>query len=346
MLAGVDGMLSKERMVGIVDQIVDLHNEGTEIVLVSSGAVAAGRGVLGKTTSLDTISERQLFSSVGQVRLINAYTQLLEEKGLKCAQLLVTKDDFRDRRHYLNLRNCIEVLLENKIVPIVNENDAISVTELMFTDNDELSGMIASMQNADALFILSNVDGVYDGNPNDPDSQVISEIRVEDKDISRVIKTSKSNFGRGGMITKYNMARKVASEGIDVFISNGTVPNIVSAILQKSEQVKYTHFRRDKKRSPIKKWLAHSGEFAKGSLWINEGARDALLSDSASSLLPVGVENVKGDFQRGDIVIIYDSAGIKLGLGKAMCGSQKAKETAGKKGQKPVIHYDYLFLEN
>ncbi len=345
-LTGTDGMLSQQRMAGIVNQVAALRSKGVEVVMVSSGAVAAGRGVLGKAKAKDTISERQLFSSVGQVNLINAYTNLMENQGLKCAQLLVTKDDFRDRRHYLNLRNCIEVLLENGIIPIINENDAISVTELMFTDNDELSGMIASMQDADALFILSNVDGIFNGDPADPASEVIARVQVHDKDISKVIQTHKSNFGRGGMITKYNLARKVAAEGIDVIIANGIRENILTDILSKKEGIRYTRFKAEKKHSPVKKWLAHSGEFAKGTLVVNQGAKQALLSDKASSLLPVGLTKVKGEFRKGDIVRIIDEEGHHIGLGKTMHGAEKAKDVIGKKGEKPIIHYDYLFLDN
>ena len=136
----------------------------------------------------------------------------VRDQGIICAQVLTTKDNFSDRNHYLNMKNCITTLLENRVLPIVNENDTISVSELMFTDNDELSGLIASMQNSEALIILSNVDGIYDGDPSLPESKIIEEIHVKDKDWMKNISQQKSGFGRGGMLTKSSIARKVAKE--------------------------------------------------------------------------------------------------------------------------------------
>ena len=149
-----DGTLDITRMSALVDQVAELHRKGVEVVLISSGAVSA----------------RQLYSAVGQAKLINRYYELFREHGMTCGQVLTTKENFGSRTHYLNQKHCMEVMLENKVIPIVNENDTISVTELMFTDNDELSGLIATMMGMDALIILSNIDGIYNGNPSDPSS--------------------------------------------------------------------------------------------------------------------------------------------------------------------------------
>lgn len=163
-----DGTLDITRMSALVDQIAELQKEGIEIVLISSGAVASGRSEIRPGKKLDPVSARQLYSAVGQAKLINRYYELFREHGITCGQVLTTKENFGSRTHYLNQKNCMEVMLENRVIPVVNENDTISVTELMFTDNDELSGLIAAMMGMDALIILSNVDGIYNGNPGDP----------------------------------------------------------------------------------------------------------------------------------------------------------------------------------
>jgi glutamate 5-kinase len=176
--------------------------------------VASGRKALLPKTKLDVVSARQLFSAIGQVKLLNHYYDFFHQYNIVCGQILATKEDFSTRRHYLNQRNCIQVMLENEVIPIINENDAISVNELMFTDNGELSGLVATMVGADKLIILSNIDGIFTGNPDNDNSRLISEIDVQKDDLSSYIQHSKSSNGRGGMATKYNIARKVAEEGI------------------------------------------------------------------------------------------------------------------------------------
>src|SRR5690606_40312569 len=167
-----DGTLNVSRIAHLVDQIAFLRKKGVEVVLVSSGAVAAGRAVLQPSKKTDAVSQRQLWAALGQVKLISRYSDFFGEHGLVCAQVLTTKENFSSRGHYLNMKNCMTTLLENKVIPIVNENDTISVTELMFTDNDELSGLIASMVNSEALIILSNVDGVYSAHPENEKAQL------------------------------------------------------------------------------------------------------------------------------------------------------------------------------
>ncbi len=243
------------------------------------------------------------------------------------------------------------VILENGLSPIVNENDTISVRELMFTDNDDLSGLIASMMDVQALIILSNIDGIYNGSPADPASEVIREIE-HGKDLSSYIQTSKSSFGRGGMLTKTNIARKVADEGITVIIANGKRDNILTDILRneelrmKNEELKYTRFIPSPEPvSSVKKWIAHSEGFAKGELHINECATKILASDKAVSILPIGITDVRGGFEKDDIVRIIDHTGNAVGVGKANCNSEQAREAMGKHGKKPVVHYDYLYIE-
>jgi glutamate 5-kinase len=344
-LTRADGTLDITRMSALVDQIAILHKKGVDVVLVSSGAVASGRSILGLNKKLDVVDQRQLYSAVGQAKLINHYWDLFRNHGITVGQVLTMKENFSSRRHYLNQRNCMQVMLDNKVIPIVNENDTVSVSELMFTDNDELSGLIASMMDMQALIILSNIDGIYNGAPSNPDSEVIREIQ-KGQDISDFIQTTKSSFGRGGMGTKTTIARKIADEGIDVFIANGKTDNILISLLDKKADVLCTRFVASSDGvSSIKKWIAHSQGFAKGEIHVNENAAKALTGEKAVSLLPVGATKIVGDFEKDDIVKIIDHAGHSLGIGKAQYDSSKANELIGKKNQKPLVHCDYMYLE-
>jgi len=216
---------------------------------------------------------------------------------------------------------------------------------LMFTDNDELSGLIASMMDMNALIILSNIDGIFDGSPANPESKVIREIE-KGQDISDFIQSSKSTFGRGGMLTKTSIARKIADEGIDVYIANGKKDGILTQLLDKKTNVVCTRFvASGSDVSSVKKWIAHSEGFAKGEIHVNENAAAVLTGDKAVSLLPVGATMIVGDFEKDDIVRILDHNGQSLGIGKVQYDSDKAREMVGKKNQKPLIHCDYLYLE-
>lgn len=340
-----DGTLDLERIASLVDQIATLHKHGVEVILISSGAVASGRSELKLSKKLDSVSARQLFSAVGQAKLINRYYELFQKHGIYCGQVLTTKENFGSRRHYLNQKNCITEMLAHKVIPIVNENDTISVTELMFTDNDELSGLIATMMHTQALIILSNIDGIYNGNPEDPKSEVIREVQSE-KNLVQYIQAGKSSFGRGGMITKMNIARKVADEGISVIIANGKKDNILPELLQKGSETICTKFiANQKETSSVKKWIAHSDGFAKGEVHVNTGAREALEGSKATSVLFIGVTAINGEFEKDDIVKIIDENGKQLGVGKTKYDSDKARQLIGKKGVRPLVHYDYLYLD-
>jgi glutamate 5-kinase len=275
---------------------------------------------------------------------MSSYQFLFGKYGIQAGQLLATKESFRDRRHYLNMKNCISAMLENKVLPIVNENDTISINELMFTDNDELSGLISSMMDCDSLIILSNVDGVYNGIPGHDGTELIVRIDEDSEDLGHYISSEKSGFGRGGMITKCSIARKIASQGIDVFIANGTRDAIITDIVR-GKIVPYTHFVANKKRETgVKKWLSHSDTFAKGAVIVNEGAKEALLGERATSLLMIGITRVEGFFKSGDIVRIFDEKGNNIGLGKSQFDSEKTEQHIGEKLGKPFIHYDYLVI--
>lgn len=339
-----DGHLDVTRVSSLVDQIAALRSKGIEVIVISSGAVASGRGELTVTKRLDTVSARQLYSAVGQAKLINRYFELFREHGLSCGQVLTMKENFSDRQHYLNQKNCFEVMLANDVIPIVNENDTVSVTELMFTDNDELSGLIAAMMNVDRLIILSNIDGIYDGDPADPSSHVIAEIGPDD-DIIKYIRHTKSTAGRGGMTTKYNIARRTASDGIAVTIANGRRDGILVDLLTGKNVPSTTFLAAAESPSSVKTWIGHSEGFAKGEIHVNEGAADAILNHPGTSLLPIGVVKVVGQFEKDDIVRVVNPEGQVIALGRVGCNSAKATESAGKRGsRRPLIHTDYIYI--
>lgn len=339
-----DGSLNVGRMLRIVEDISVMHKRGMDVILISSGAVAAGRSEIVPSRKTNIVAAKQILASIGQVKLMSTYQFLFGKYNIPAGQLLATKESFMDRRHYLNMKNCMSAMLENGVLPVVNENDTVSVNELMFTDNDELSGLISAMMDCDSLFILSNVDGIYNASPSIPEAELISEIDPVSDDPSGYISQAKSQFGRGGMLTKYSIARKIANEGIEVFIANGLRDNIISGIIE-GKDVPFTHIAaRPERKNGVKKWLNHSDTFAKGAVYINDGAKEALLSGKAISLLLIGITRVEGYFKSGDIVRILDNNGTCIGIGKSQYDSDKARLKAGEKNSKPFIHYDYLVV--
>ncbi len=339
-----NGLPDLGRLAALVAQVAALHAQGLEIIVVSSGAVAAGRSLLTLPPKTDAVRSRQVLAAVGQVKLLGLYAELLAGHGLLGAQVLVTKEDFRDRQHYQNMQNCFLELLQQQVVPIVNENDVVAVTELMFTDNDELAGLIAAQLNADALVLLTNVDGIFDGDPGAPGAQVIREIAPGATGFAGFVTAQRSQFGRGGMLTKCHMAQRVARLGIGVHIANGRTDGILPALL--AGTAVSTWFRPGKTASGKKKWLAHAQAAAQAVVRVNAGARAALTAAGhASSLLPVGVVAIEGTFQKGDIVRLADDAsGRAFALGIAEYGADKALEWLGQQHRRALVHYDYLFL--
>lgn len=240
-LTRADGTLDITRMSALADQIAALHKSGIEVILVSSGAVASGKSEICPTGTLDEVDQRQLFSAVGQAKLINRYFELFREHGIPVGQVLTVKENFASHSHYVTQQNCMKVMLENGVIPIVNENDTISLSELMFTDNDELSGQIATMMDVQALIILSNIDGLYNGAPTDPTAHILREIRPDDR-LDDYIQSGKSSLGRGGMHTKTRIARQIAAQGIDVYIANGKRNDILTDLMERPEETPCTHF--------------------------------------------------------------------------------------------------------
>ena len=237
-----DGTLDITRMSAITDQVAELHKRGWEVILISSGAVASGRSEINPNHTLDEVSSRQLYSAIGQAKLMGKYYTLFREHGIICGQVLTTKEGLDKADHYQNQQHCMEVMLGEEVIPIVNENDTLSITELMFTDNDELSGLMAEMMQVDRLIILSNIDGIYNGHPDNPESQVIRTIQAGDDSMAQYIQSEKSAFGRGGMLTKCHIASRVASNGISVIIANGKREDVLLNLIDHPEETICTRF--------------------------------------------------------------------------------------------------------
>lgn len=237
-----DGTLDVTRMSAITDQVAELHKRGIQVIMVSSGAVASGRSEMQPSHLLDEVSSRQLYSAIGQAKLMGKYYTLFREHGIVCGQVLTTKEGLDKEDHYLNQQHCMEVMLDEGVIPIVNENDTLSITELMFTDNDELSGIMAEMMHVELLVVLSNVDGVYDGAPSEPGSKVIRRVSTATEDLTGYIKAEKSSHGRGGMLTKYRIACNVAAKGILVVIANGRREDILLRVVDDPEGTACTQF--------------------------------------------------------------------------------------------------------
>ncbi len=236
-----DGKLDVTRVSALVDQVAWLRRQGHEVILVSSGAVACGRRELKVDHSLDSVEQRQLFSALGQVKLIGLYYDLFREYHLHVGQVLTMKENFRPGEQYDNQRACMSVMLENGVIPIVNENDTVCVTELMFTDNDELSGLVAGMVRAETLIILSNVDGLWSATPGTPGATVIRRV-LPGEDPSGFILEGRSSAGRGGMASKCATAVRTAEKGIRVLLANGETDGIIRRLLTDPDNTVHTEF--------------------------------------------------------------------------------------------------------
>jgi glutamate 5-kinase len=341
-LCDESGALDGENLRRLAGQMCELRQAGWDVLLVSSGAVAAGMGRPGteRLQRADPVTRRQVLAAAGQVHLMQRWQDLFSRQGVTVAQVLASKSDFQTRHHYLNMRNCIEGILAAGIVPVVNENDVVSITELMFTDNDELAGLLAGMVKADMMCLLSSVEGVYAAAEK---AEVIttwddSRHRIED-----VVGTGTSKMGRGGMHSKLEVARRTAALGTEVFIADGRAPDILARIA--AGEARGTCFPAGTSTSPAKRWLASADGHAAGAVRINDGAATALLDRTRlASLLPVGVEACEGDFKRGDVIRILGPDGAVLGCGRSQYDREEAESCIGQRDRKPLIHYDYLYL--
>lgn len=327
----------------LVEQIATLQKQGHKVVFVSSGAVGFGRSIaqknLGKNYGV-SIGEKQLLASLGQHELMRIYANMFKKHHYLTSQLLLTKQDFHTRRHYLNIARLIhEIHGHEQIIPIANENDSVSIEELMFTDNDELAGLIATLINADKLIILSNIEGVYTGHPQEPGSELIPVIDPE-KEWPNVAST-KSTHGRGGMISKLSTAKKMSKLGIVTHIASINQKNILLRLVE-GESVGTTILTY-KKKSTMKRWVAYSSPT--GKIHVNQCLYGILQENKrVTSILPVGIESYTGHFAKGDVVEILGPRDERVGIGIAKYESHKLGDFVGQKNKPVFIHYDYLYI--
>ncbi|MDE1151617.1 MAG: glutamate 5-kinase [Micavibrio sp.] len=346
-ILAADGTALKGAMPALVRQIVELQQTGNHVVLVSSGAVSSGRRVAREALGAEfgtSTGEKQVLASMGQPELMAAYAKLFRPHGIATAQLLLTKQDFHTRKHYLNIARLLrEVLSRKNIIPVINENDSVAIEELMFTDNDELAGLIAAQLNADKLIILTSVNGVYDGNPSDAGTKLIATIDPE-KDGWPKVSTAKTTHGRGGMATKLGTARKMSDLGITTHIAGMHEKDVILRVLAKDPPG--TVILPLKKKSNLKKWIAYSDGKKSGVIRVNAPLFDILKDNSrVLSILPVGIKSFVGSFEKGDLVDIAAPDGSIIGMGIARYGAEKLREYIGQKGKPEFIHYDHLHIK-
>lgn len=343
----------------LANVINSLKKEIPNVIIVSSGAVAAGFKTLGFMERPADINEKQACAAVGQTRLMWHYERELRKFGINIGQILITKDDFSNRRRYLNARYTIRKLLELGIVPVINENDSIVVDELKyietFGDNDNLSALVAGLIHADLLLILSDVDGLYDKNPVDHDDAVLmNEIKFINEDLLSVAGESVSGVGTGGMKSKIVAAKKAMDAGCYVGIINGQCPeNIIKFLAGDDIGTFFSHVEDPINRKKL--WLAHAA-IAKGYVVLDAGAVNALINKK-KSLLPSGITDVSGKFSIGDVVRVLDNSMHEIARGKIRYNIQDIKKIQGKKSSEiisilgykysdEVIHRDDMVMSN
>lgn len=312
-LTHATGYLNLGRIEKLVRQLVDIHNREIEIVLVSSGAIAAGRGKLGLKMRPKTIPEKQAAAAVGQGILLHMYEKIFSEYGKIVAQILLTREDLSQRTRFLNARNTFFALLEQGVIPIVNENDAVVVEEIKFGDNDNLSAMVASLVEADLLIILSDIDGLYDCNPkNNANAKLIYDVDKITNEIESSAGGEGSDLGTGGMITKINAARIAVASGIPMFILNGSIDNVINKALH-GEKLGTLFKAEDNHLKEKKQWIAF-GARPSARIIVDSGAEEALIEGN-KSLLPKGVVAVEGSFNAGEVVDIVNEKNIEIAHG-------------------------------
>ena len=300
----------------LVNQVAELRRQGVQVLIVTSGAIAAGREALRSASKRRDVPYKQVLAAVGQGRLMHVYQQLFEPHGIIVAQALVTKGDLDNREGYLNVRNTLEGLLELGVVPIINENDVVDIAEIgqvVFGDNDNLSAMVANLVDADLLALLTDIDGLYTSDPRkDPMAELVPRVDRIDKRIEGLAGGAGSHRGRGGMVTKIQAARVATDSGVTVVIANGYTPDILLRLV-KSEALGTMFTPTTTKLDSRRRWML-SGVSSRGRIVVDEGAAKALTADHRS-LLPAGIRAVEGEFGRGDLVEIYDTGDSRLGAG-------------------------------
>lgn len=337
-----DDSLDVDRIVALVDQIATLRNDGRRVVLVSSGAVAAGMGVLGLKERPTALPQLQAAAAAGQAKLIGLYEQAFEKHGTHAAQLLLTANDFKNRQRYLNVRNTLHALLDFGSLPIVNENDTVSIEGIKVGDNDRLAALVAGLLEDPALLVLTVADGLLDGSPLESTSQRIPIVENLNESTMANADDTRSSRGTGGMRSKLEAIATAVAAGVSTVIADGRQPNVVTDVFN-SEDVGTLFIGASQSMPAWKRWIAHAAA-PEGELILDDGAVRALLSDGRS-LLPIGVVRMAGRFKRGDVVRLCDPSGREFARGLTNFDADEAVELAGKTtASAPVTAADPVFV--
>ena len=348
-----DDQLDEDRIRSLAEQIDRVIQSGRRVVVVSSGAVAAGIGVLGLKRRPQSLPELQASAAAGQMRLMKAWEGALGQRGRNIAQMLVTVNDFRQRRRYLNVRNTLRTLFGFGVVPVVNENDSVSIAEIALGDNDQLAAMIASLVTNPLLVILSSVDGLYDGAPGAPDSSLIDVVRESSESLSEYAADEQSSAGRGGMKSKLHAILNATSVGESVILANGLRDRILDRIAD-GENVGTLFLASGSSIPAWKRWIGYTTQ-PEGKLFLDDGALRAVVTEGRS-LLAVGITDVTGEFDQGASVELVSSSGV-IGRGLVNYSAAEIRIIRGRKsdqipsllGHVPyeeVIHRDNLVLRD
>ncbi|HWL30716.1 MAG TPA: glutamate 5-kinase [Xanthobacteraceae bacterium] len=346
------GQVKEQWLAALADDIADLHRDGREVLVVSSGSIALGRSKLKLPRRPLKLEESQAAAAVGQIELAGIWTKVLAERGIASGQILVTLQDTEERRRYLNARSTISKLLEWRTVPVINENDTVATNEIRYGDNDRLAARVATMVSADLVVLLSDIDGLYDAPPGtNPDARLIPVVESITDEIEAMAGTAGSELSRGGMKTKIEAGKIATQAGTHMLIASGKIDHPLRSI---AEGGRCTWFLTP--ANPVtarKRWIGGSLE-TKGVLTIDAGAVSALMA--GKSLLPAGVTKVEGDFSRGDAVMVCGPDGHSIARGLVAYDADHAERIKGRSssdaatllgvaGRKEIIHRDDLVVE-
>jgi glutamate 5-kinase len=348
-----DGTLDPANLQALAGQLHRLRADGRRVALVSSGAIGAGMGRLGLARRPTDLRQLQACAAIGQAFLMRAYEDCLARHGIPTAQILLTAGDFDSRGRYLNARNTILTLFEYGCLPIINENDTVSVAEIRFGDNDHLAALVTNLLQAPLLVLLTVVDGLYASDPRvDPSAELLTTVPVIDAAIMEKAGSSRSALGSGGMRSKLRAARLATVAGESVIMANGSVPGILDALFR-AEAVGTLFLPHDRSMPAWKRWLGYTAR-PRGRLIVDAGARQAV-QHQGRSLLPIGIVQVVGAFGKGDVVTLYDVAGVEFarGLSNYSSGdverirglrSEQVREVIGASAYDEVVHRDNLVV--
>lgn len=353
-LTTADGLLNQERVAALAEELHHLLEAGRKVCLVSSGAVGAGMGRLGLKKRPTDLARLQAVAAVGQTALVEAYDRCLRAHGRHAAQILLTADDLDNRTRYLNIRNTILALLECGAVPIINENDSVSTEELQttFGDNDRLAAMVTNLIRAPLLVLLSDVEGLFNGDPSDPASHVIPTVPRLDASVLALVRDRATGLSKGGMASKLEAARIATTAGETVIITSGKQPGALQKILA-GDEVGTLFLAQGQTVAAWKRWIGFTAQ-PRGKLIVDDGARSAV-ENQGKSLLAIGVVEVEGTFRKGDVVSVCDRAGTEFARGLSNYAASDALRIKGLRteqiaealGHRPydeVIHRDNMAL--